>query len=110
MVPFRVPGERGAFFSVARRKDGAFTYAEATVTQLIGGIAFQRGRELIDGRAVKALGAPLSPRQMDCLRLIAAGKTAWELGLILKHPSRPVQAYVECPRSRYCVKTLNQHV
>src|SRR3546814_4893850 len=40
-VPFRVPGERGAFFSVARRKDGAFTYAEATVTQLIGGIAFQ---------------------------------------------------------------------
>src|SRR3546814_4311553 len=54
-VPFRVPGERGAFFSVARRKDGAFTYAEATVTQLIGGIAFQRGRELIEGRALKAL-------------------------------------------------------
>src|SRR3546814_17761832 len=35
-VPFRVPGERGAFFSVAGRKDGAFTYDEATVTQQIG--------------------------------------------------------------------------
>src|SRR3546814_16869653 len=82
MVPFRVPGERGAFLSGARRKDGAFTYAEATVTQLIGGIAFQRGRELIEGRAVKALGAPLSPRQIDCLRLIAAGKTEWEMGIL----------------------------
>lgn len=109
-VPFRIPGERGAFFSVARRKDGAFTYAEATVTQLIGGIAFQRGRELIEGRAVKALGAPLSPRQIDCLRLIAAGKTEWEMGIILNLSPRTVHEYVEGARRRYGVRTRSQLV
>jgi DNA-binding CsgD family transcriptional regulator len=109
-VPFRIPGERGAFFSVARRKGGAFTYAEATVTQLIGGIAFQRGRELIEGRAVKALGAPLSPRQIDCLRLIAAGKTEWEIGIILNLSPRTVHEYVEGARRRYGVRTRSQLV
>jgi DNA-binding CsgD family transcriptional regulator len=109
-VPFRIPGERGAFFSVARRKDGAFTYAEATVAQMVGGIAFQRGRELIEGRAVKALGAPLSPRQIDCLRLIATGKTEWEMGIILDLSPRTVHEYVEGARRRYGVRTRSQLV
>ncbi|OYY70559.1 LuxR family transcriptional regulator [Sphingomonas sp. 28-63-12] len=109
-VPFRIPGERGAFFSVARRKDGAFTYAEAAAAQLVGGIAFQRGRELIEGRAVKALGAPLSRRQIDCLRLIAAGKTEWEMSIILGLSPATVHEYVEGARRRYGVRTRSQLV
>jgi DNA-binding CsgD family transcriptional regulator len=109
-VPFRIPGERGAFFSVAQRKDGAFTHAEAAAAQLVGGIAFQRGRELIKGRAVKAVGAPLSPRQIDCLRLIAAGKTEWEMGIILDLSPRTVHEYVEGARRRYGVRTRSQLV
>jgi len=109
-VPFRIPGERGAFFSVARRKDRPFTYAEATSAQLIGGIVFQRGREMTEGRAVKAHRAPLSPRQIDCLRLIAAGKTEWEIGIILGLSPSTVHEYVEGARRRYGVKTRSQLV
>lgn len=109
-VPFRIPGERGAFFSVARRKDGAFTHAEAAAARIVGSIAFQRGRELIKGRAVKAVGAPLSPRQIDCVRLIAAGKTEWEMGIILDLSPRTVHEYVEGARRRYGVKTRSQLV
>lgn len=109
-VPFRIPGERGAFFSVARRADGAFTYAEAAAAQLVGGIAFQRGRELIEGRAVKSLGAPLSRRQIDCLRLIAAGKTEWEMSIILGLSPATVHEYVEGARRRYGVRTRSQLV
>lgn len=109
-VPFRIPGERGAFFSVARRNDRPFTYAEATSAQLIGGIVFQKGREMIEGRAVKAHGAPLSPRQIDCLRLIAAGKTEWEIGIILGLSPSTVHEYVEGARRRYGVKTRSQLV
>lgn len=109
-VPFRIPGERGAFFSVARRKDRPFTYAEATSAQLIGGIVFQRGREMIKGRAVKPHGAPLSPRQIDCLRLIAAGKTEWEMSIILGLSPSTIHEYVEGARRRYGVKTRSQLV
>lgn len=109
-VPFRIPGERGAFFSVARRKHGAFTHAEAAAARLVGAIAFQRGRDLIKGRAVKALGAPLSPRQIDCLQLIAAGKTDWEMGIILDLSPSTVHEYVEGARRRYGVKTRSQLV
>jgi DNA-binding CsgD family transcriptional regulator len=109
-VPFRIPGERGAFFSVAGPKDRPFTYTEAITAQLIGGIAFQKGRALVKGRAVKARGAPLSPRQIDCLRLIAAGKTEWEIGKILGLSPSTVHEYVEGARRRYGVKTRSQLV
>jgi len=109
-VPFRIPGERGAFFSVAYKKERPFSYAEATSAQLIGGIVFQRGREMTEGRAVKAHRARLSPRQIDCLRLIAAGKTEWEIGVILDLSPSTVHEYVEGARRRYGVKTRSQLV
>jgi DNA-binding CsgD family transcriptional regulator len=109
-VPFRIPGERGAFFSVAGPKDRPFTYSEAIAAQLIGGMAFQKGRALVKGRAVKAHGAPLSPRQIDCLRLIAAGKTEWEMGKILGLSPSTIHEYVEGARRRYGVKTRSQLV
>ena len=109
-IPFRVPGERGAFFSVARPKDRAFTYSEAMAAQLIGGIAFETGRALVKGRAVKAHVAPLTPRQIDCLRLIAAGKTEWEMGKILGLSPSTIHEYVEAARRRYGVKTRSQLV
>lgn len=109
-VPFRIPGERGAFFSVARPKDRPFNCSEAMAAQLIGGTAFQTGRALIKGRTAKALGAPLSPRQIECLQLIAAGKTEWEMGKILGVKPSTVHGYVEGARQRYGVKTRSQLV
>lgn len=109
-IPFRVPGERGAFFSIARAKDRPFTYAEAMAAQLIGGTAFQTGRALVKGRPAKALGARLSPRQIECLRLIAAGKTEWEMGKILGVKPSTIHDYVEGARRRYGVKTRSQLV
>jgi len=109
-LPFRIPGERGAFFTIARPKDRPFTYSEATAAQLFGGMAFQKGRALIKGRTVKARGCPLSPRQIDCLRLIAAGKTEWEMGKILGLSPGTIHEYVEGARRRYGVKTRSQLV
>jgi len=109
-VPFRIPGERGAFFTVARRTAQPFTYAEATSAQIIGGIVFQKARAMIEGRVVIAHGTPLSPRQIDCLRLIAAGKTEWEIGIILGLSPSTIHEYVEGARRRYGVKTRSQLV
>src|SRR3546814_1856500 len=97
-IPFRIPGERGAFFSIARPKDRPFTYSEAIAAQLIGGIAFETGRALVKGRAVKAHSAPLTPRQHACIRLIAAGKTEWEMGKIPGLSPSTILANVAHPR------------
>lgn len=109
-VSFRIPGERGTFFTVARRNARPFTYAEATSVQIIGGIVFQAARKMVEGRAVKAHGALLSPRQIDCVRLIAAGKTEWEIGKILGLSPSTIHEYVEGARRRYGVKTRSQLV
>lgn len=109
-VPFRVPGERGAFFSVVRKDQRPIAYVEAALAQLIGGIFFQRAREMIEGRVVKGRRAHLSPRQIDCLRLIAAGKTEWEIARILGLSPSTVHDYVEGARRRYGVKTRSQLV
>lgn len=70
----------------------------------------EAGRALVRGRAVKAHGAPLTPRQIDCLRLIAAGKTEWEMGKILGLSPSTIHEYVEAARRRYGVKTRSQLV
>lgn len=109
-VPFRIPGERGAFFSVARQRDRAFTHIEAMAAQLVGGMAFRKGRALVNGHMAKVQTASLSPRQIDCLRLIAAGKTEWEIATILGLSPSTVHEYVEGARRRYGIRTRSQLV
>jgi len=109
-VPFRIPGERGAFFTVARKTDRPFSNVEIMTAQLIAGVAFQRGRELVGEMRSTSSSVPLSPRQIECIELIAGGKTDWEIGTILRLSQNTVHEYIEGARRRYGVKTRSQLV
>jgi DNA-binding CsgD family transcriptional regulator len=108
-VPFRIPFEPWAFFSVARGTEQPFSYSETMTAQLVAGIAFERGRELVSEEA-RIPAVSLSPRQTDCLKLIAEGKTDWEIGKILSLSPHTIHEYVEDSRRRYGVKTRSQLV
>ena len=64
----------------------------------------------MNGRVAKAHGAHLSRRQIECLRLIAAGKTEWEMGKILGLSPSTIHEYVESARRRYGVRSRTQLV
>jgi DNA-binding CsgD family transcriptional regulator len=42
----------------------------------------------------ESVGSQLSPRQIECLRLAAAGKTSSEIAIVLGISSRTVDQYV----------------
>lgn len=109
-VPFRIPSEPGAFFSVARRNERPFVNSDIMAAQLVAAIAFERGRELVGGGKSSISVVSLSPRHIDCLRLIAQGKTDWEIGKILRLSPATVHEYVEAARCRYGVRTRSQLV
>lgn len=109
-VPFRIAGERGAFFTIARPEDRPFTFIETATAQILGGILFEKARELVRSTSTIHQRVRLSPRQIDCLQLIAAGKTEWEMGIILDLSPSTIHDYVESARRRYGVRTRSQLV
>ena len=106
----RMHGEPDAMFSVARRKDSIITSEEILTARLIGTIAFEQARVLhgTDQPAVRTTS--LSPRQIDCIELVARGKSDWGIGQILGLSRDTVHEYVEAARCRYGVRRRTQLV
>jgi LuxR family quorum-sensing system transcriptional regulator CciR len=82
------------------------------MAQLVGSFAFQAARTLVakmrelpDRPPVK-----LTQRQLECIALVARGKSDWEIGKILGLSEATVTTYVKHARERYDVPTRIQVV
>ena len=54
--------------------------------------------------------SPLSKRECECLKWIAAGKTDWEIGTILALSEKTVNVYVERAKHKLRVQTRTQAI
>jgi DNA-binding CsgD family transcriptional regulator len=61
---------------------------------------------MLEGKAAKRLD--LTPRQLECLKWVCAGKSAWVIGEILNLSEHTVNEYLEDPRRRLGVRTTTQ--
>ncbi|OHB26238.1 MAG: hypothetical protein A2790_19915 [Phenylobacterium sp. RIFCSPHIGHO2_01_FULL_69_31] len=61
-------------------------------------------------QAVGRQALPLTSRQIDCLRWVQEGKTAWEIGQILGISGRTVESYLAIAFERLEVNTRVQAV
>ena len=112
-VPVHVPGEyRGTCSfgapSLEKLKPDALPQA-----QLIGTFAFEAARRIIRARRTTELTVqvpPLTERQLDCVTLVAMGKTDWEIGRILGISQATAHEHVEEARKRYGVGKRTQLV
>lgn len=106
-VPVHSPGEYRGTCSFGGRRPIELTAALLGTVQLIGMFAFEAARRLqlkhwgiiADEQAVPAL----SPRQLDCIALVACGKTDKEIGIILGLSQHTVRDYVDDAMRRYDV-------
>lgn len=109
-LPFRLPGLPSAMFSLAVRDETIPTPSAILAARLMGGIVFAQAHRLARSEPSQAAVVKLSPRQLDCIRLLARGMTdraiACELGL----SPQTVREYVEAARQRYGVKRRAQLV
>ncbi|QPI71963.1 helix-turn-helix transcriptional regulator [Sphingobium sp. Cam5-1] len=109
-LPFRVPGLPSAMFSLAMRDCTVPKPFAILAARLMGGIVFAQAHRLARSEPSQAEVVTLSPRQLDCIRLLARGMTdraiACELGL----SPQTIREYIEAARLRYGVKRRAQLV
>jgi LuxR family quorum-sensing system transcriptional regulator CciR len=108
-VPANVPGEPCGSCSFAVRTGRDLPERNLRCAELIAIDAFDAGRRL---RGLPHLGQVphLNRRQRQCVRLLAAGKTDWEIAAILGLSHQTTRRYVKMARARYDVVSRTQLV
>ena len=99
-VPVNVPGEPGGSCSFAMCSGADLVPERLLCAELVGIHAFDAARRLAADRGQPAR-PHLSIRQLQCLELLAAGKTDWEISRILGIGHETVRQYVKAARSAY---------
>ena len=108
-VPANVPGEPSGSCSFAVRRGRSLPERRLQCAELIGVHAFRAARRIYGLAA--AGGIPrLSRRERQCLRLVAAGKTDWEIAQILGISVETARQYVKRARAAYDVVSRAQLV
>lgn len=108
-VPANVPGEPCGSCSFAVKRGRELPEQNLRCAELIAIDAFDAGRRL---RGLPHLGElpHLSRRQRQCVRLLAAGKTDWEIAAILGLSHQTTRRYVKMARAQYDVVSRTQLV
>ena len=107
-VPANVPGEPSASCSFAVRTGFEMPDARLHCAELIGAHALCAARRL---RPAALRERPhLSRRELQCLRLVALGKTDWEIARILGLSPHTAHQYVRRARAAYDTVSRTQLV
>lgn len=107
-VPANVPGEPSASCSFAVRAGRGMPAGRLHCAQLIGAHALFAARRL---RPAPSRARPhLSRRELQCLRLVALGKTDWEIARILGLSAHTARQYVKRARAAYDTVSRTQLV
>lgn len=108
-VPANVPGEPHGSCSFAVRRGAKLPRRRLLCAELVGGHAFRAARR-INGLPEPPARPHLSRREVECVRLVARGKTDWEIGAILGLGVETARQYVKRARAAYDVVSRTQLV
>lgn len=108
-IPANVPGEPSASCSFAVRRGRDLPLEQLRCAELVGTHALRAARRL------RAIPPPsqrphLSRRELQCLRLVALGKTDWEIARILGLSVETARQYVKRARAAYDAVSRTQLV
>lgn len=108
-VPVNVPGEPGGSCSFAVRVGAELPVNRLLSAEQIGAHAFRAARRIHDYPA-SGRCPHLSRRELQCVRLLAGGKTDWEIAAILGISVETAHQYVKRARAAYDVVSRAQLV
>ena len=111
-VPANIPGELNGSCNFAVGKSRKAPTGSFAMAQLVGSFAFQAARTLVTRmRGVTGReDVRLTGRQLECIVLVARGKTDWEIGKILGIAEETVKRHIADARARYDVTKRMQVV
>ena len=108
-MPANVPGEPNGSCSFAVRKGRELPLRRLLCAEQVGAHAFRIARRLHDYPAA-GRHPHLNRRELQCLHLVAAGKTDWEIAKILGISPETAHQYVKRARAAYDVVSRTQLV
>ena len=108
-VPANVPGEPGASCSFAVRNGFDLPAKRLRCAELVGAHALRAARRLRPA-GERRRRPHLSRRELQCLRLVALGKTDWEIATILGVSPHTARQYVKSARLAYDAVSRTQLV
>jgi LuxR family quorum-sensing system transcriptional regulator CciR len=108
-VPVNVPGEPAGSCSFAVRTGAELPAERLLSAEQIGAHAFRAARRIHNYPATRRC-PHLSRRERQCVRLLAAGKTDWEIAAILGISVETAHQYVKRARAAYDVVSRAQLV
>jgi LuxR family quorum-sensing system transcriptional regulator CciR len=115
-VPVHIPGECGGSCSFARKLGRTLIEASLPAAQYVGCFSFEAARRLARKQASdktkREFPNPprLTTRQLDCVVLVARGKSDWEAGKVLGISPETVHQHIEFAKHKYDVATRMQLV
>ena len=77
---------------------------------MIATLAHERCRVLANLAAAGSPCVAMSARELECLRWVAAGKTDWEIGMILSISAATVKFHINGARAKLGARTRAQAV
>jgi LuxR family quorum-sensing system transcriptional regulator CciR len=110
-VPAHVPGEANGSCNFAMRTGRELPEQNLLMAQMVGSFAFQAARAMVRNARrfrPRVIQKPLTTRQLECLALVARGKSDWEIGRILGISQETVKHHVRMAREHYGVPTRIQ--
>ena len=108
-IPANVPGEPSSSCSFVVPPGAELPLERLHCAELVGLHALSAARRLRPTRHV-AQRPHLSPRELQCLRLVALGKTDWEIAAILGLSPETAHCYVKRARAAYDTVSRTQLV
>ena len=106
-IPLRFPGQSMASCSFAAPKAVPLGPEQMMAADWVAAHAYEAALRLQVGPSERPR---LSRRQLQCVRLLAAGKTDWEVSRILGIGEETVRTYVKAARAAYGAVTRAQLV
>jgi LuxR family transcriptional regulator, quorum-sensing system regulator CciR len=110
-VPVHVPGEFAGSASSGMAPGRDLDDASLPAAQYLGCFGFEAARRILQRTSSEVAGAPvLTKRQLDCVVLVAQGKSDWDSAQILGLAADTVHQHVEAAKKRYGVASRTQLV
>lgn len=112
-VPVHVPGEYQGTCSFGARTLENLQPDALPRAQLVASFAFEAARRIVRAKRRDQHASPipsLTERQLNCVTLVAMGKSDWEIGKILGISEGTAHEHVEAARKRYGVAKRTQLV
>jgi LuxR family quorum-sensing system transcriptional regulator CciR len=95
--------------SFLMKTDAPLPLGSLAAAHYVGALAFDAAESLLQAAPVLE-GPQLTPRQRDCVALVAQGKSDWEVGKLLGISESTVHKHIEDAKRRFGVSTRIQLV